>query len=227
MGNIRTTVAVTLLGSVIAHGVVFTEPSHHYLNPATVCIRLTIADQLSGAALNSAKEEAARIWERHGIVISWSEPTPQTCRTVVPIVFDARQLLAQGGKASREALGLTVVLGRSQTIYVSASRAFKMLSETSQFDKAVASQGERDYRGGVLIGRVIAHELGHVLLTSMAHSEKGLMRPMFRLRDVLSPDDATTDLSTSETNRLVMRFSLLPFEAPAAPPALARSEVAK
>ena len=228
VGSIRKAVAIAALACGVLHGVGFADPSHRYRNTAAVCIRLTIADQLSGSALNTVKEEATRIWIRQGIALNWTDPAAETCRTVVPIIFDGSELLKQGGRSSGDALGLTVFLGRSQTIYVSAPRAFKMLGQTSTFDKAVASQGERDYRGGVLLGRVVAHELGHVLLTSMAHSQTGLMRPVFGLRDVLSADDATTDLSPIETNRLAMRFSLIPFDSPSTERSvLARSDLGK
>ena len=226
MGSIRRVVAIVVLACGVTSGMAFSEPPQRYRNPASVCIHLTIADQLSGLAFNTAREEAARIWERHGIALNWRQPAEkQSCRIVVPIVFDGRELLKQGGKPGRDALGLTVFHGRSQTVYVSAPRAFKMLGETATFDKAVGSQGERDYRGGVLIGRVVAHELGHVLLMSLEHTESGLMRPVFGLRDVLSPDATTTDLSSAETNRLVMRFALIPIDPAAEERAvLARSD---
>ena len=67
-----------------------------------------------------------------------------------------------------------------------------------------------------------------MLLTSLEHTESGLMRPVFGLRDVLSPDDKTTDLSSAETNRLVMRFALIPSDPAAEKRAmLARSDVTK
>ena len=222
----RRVIGITVLVCGVTCGVAFGEPAQRYRNPALVCVRLTMTDQLSGPAFITAKEEATRIWDRHGIALNWAQPaSPKpgeangeggpagtTCRTVVPILFDERAMLKETGGSHADALGLTVFHGRSQTVYVSVSRAFKMLGQSSHFDKAVGSQGERDYRGGVLIGRVVAHELGHVLLTSMAHTEDGLMRPVFGLRDVLSPDDKTTDLSPIETNRLVMRFALIPFD---------------
>jgi len=228
VGSIRKAVAIAALACGALQGVGFADPSHRYRNTASVCIHLTIADQLSGAALNTVKEEASRIWIRQGIALTWTGPAAETCRAVVPIIFDASELLTQGGRSSADALGLTVFLGRAQTIYVSAPRAFKMLGQTSAFDQAVATQGERDYRGGLLIGRVVAHELGHVLLTTTAHSQTGLMRPVFGLRDVLSTDSATTDLSPIETNRLAMRFSLIPLDSPSNERSvLARSDLAK
>jgi hypothetical protein len=84
--------------------------------------------------------------------------------------------------------------------------------------------GERDVRGGRLLGRIVAHELGHALLTTMVHSKTGLMRPVFGLKDVLSDDERLSDLTPVESNRLAMRFSLVPFDPPSAPSVLTRRD---
>jgi hypothetical protein len=91
----------------------------------------------------------------------------------------------------------------------------------------VSQSGERDVRGGTLLGRIVAHELGHVLLTTLAHSKGGLMRPVFGLKDVLSDDERLNELTPGESNRLAMRFSLVPFDSPTAPSVLARREVTR
>jgi hypothetical protein len=183
-----------------------------YRNTASVCIRLTTTDHISGVAMKTLQDEASSIWRRHGIVLTWSQPVPESCTTVVPMIFDDDQFVKQGGRTRDSALALTVFLGRSQTIYISASRAFQMLSNLSQPTLNLETSGGRDLRGGTLLGRIVAHELGHVLLTTLAHSETGLMRPVFGLRDVLSGDDRTTALSAVNENRLAMRFSLVPLD---------------
>jgi hypothetical protein len=190
---------------------------------------LTTADHVSGLALNTLEAEATRIWIRHGIDLSWKQPVPPTCPTIVSVVFDERELLKLAGGMRDTALARTVFLGRSQMIYVSVPRAFSMLSHLNQQNRALGNGGERDFRGGTLLGRVVAHELGHVLLTTTSHSETGLMRPVFGLRDVLSADEETTALSSIETTRLAMRFSLVPLEDPlrTLPSTLARTEPSK
>src|SRR5262245_22262349 len=116
MGSIRRVVAIVVLACGVTGGMAFSEPAQRYRNPASVCIRLTVADQLSGLAFNTVREEATRIWERHGIALNWKQPAEkQSCPTVVPIVFDGRALLKQGSKPSHDALGLTVFHGRTQT----------------------------------------------------------------------------------------------------------------
>lgn len=192
-----------------------------YRNTASVCIRLTTTDHMSGLAMRTLQDEATRIWRRHGIVLAWSQPVPTTCSTVVPVVFDEEEFVKQGGKTRDTALALTVFLGRAQTIYVSAPRAYQMLSKLVQTTLNLENSGGRDLRGGTLLGRIVAHELGHVLLTTLSHSETGLMRPVFGLRDVLSVDERMTELSPTYETRLALRFSLVPVDT--APPVLAQA----
>jgi hypothetical protein len=194
-----------------------------------VCIRLTTVDHVSGQARNTLVEEATRIWIRHGIDLTWKQPVPATCPMIVSLIIDERELLKLAGGMRDTALARTVFFGRSQTIYVSAPRAFEMLSQVIQLTTVLSNASDRDFHGGRLLGRVVAHELGHVLLTTTAHSGKGLMRPVFGLRDVLSADEKTTELSSIETGRLAMRFSLIPLDGPlqTLPSSLARAEPSK
>jgi len=218
-----------IVGNTIFRTTVSADPLHPYRDAAHICVRLTIIDHLSGPALSTLEEEATRIWIRHGIDLTWKQPVPATCPSIVSIVFDERELVKLAGGSRDTALARTVFLGRSQMIYISVPRAFQMLSQVNQRNRVLNSGGERDFNGGVLLGRVVAHELGHVLLTTTDHSEKGLMRPVFGLHDVLSDDEETTTLSSSESNRLAMRFSLVPFDGPSRtqPSRLARTELSR
>lgn len=235
VGSIRKSAAIVALTSSLCSGSLFssrviTGPLHPYREAASVCVRVTTIDHVSGSAVRTLQEEATRIWIRHGVALSWKQPVPATCRNVVSIVFDERELWKLAGGSIDTALARTVFLGRSQTIYVSVPRAFAMLSQLNmQRFTTLVSSSERDIHGGTLLGRVVAHELGHVLLTTLAHSDKGLMRPVFGLHDVLSNDEETTSLSVHETTRLAMRFSLVPLDSPSAtrPSVLARSEMAR
>jgi hypothetical protein len=61
--------------------------------------------------------------------------------------------------------------------------------------------GLRDQFVARAVGRVIAHELGHILLQSVEH-DVGLMRRVQAGRDLLSPDRATFSLSALDLARL-------------------------
>src|SRR5215203_6314133 len=46
---------------------------------------------------------------------------------------------------------------------------------------------------GLALGRVLAHELGHVILSARGHERRDLMRPSFFLEDLIRPQrDAYT-----------------------------------
>jgi hypothetical protein len=196
------------------------ERQHPYLSAASVCINLSIKDYLSGPAFTTLRDEAARIWLRHGVELTWAYPAPARCDTVVPVIFDEARTRALAGP-KRDALAVTVFAGASRTIYVSAKRAFDMVGHIRE-SSPLETIGERDYRQGTLIGRALAHELGHVLLSTLDHSASGLMRPVFGAKDALSVDARATDLTPVETQRLVTRFSLIPVDDPRARTMLAQ-----
>jgi hypothetical protein len=200
---------------------------HRYRNTASACVSVTTRDHLSGASLRFIQDEAGRIWLRHGIALNWTRPGGAACDTAEEIVFDDDQLVKLAGGKIDSALARTVFHGRVRTIYVSAPRAFDMLAELKDKFMQISNDGERDFRGGTLLGRIVAHELGHALLTTMAHSKTGLMRPVFGLKDVLSNDDRLHELTPVESTRLAMRFSLVPFDAPTPPSVLTRRELLK
>jgi hypothetical protein len=58
-----------------------------------------------------------------------------------------------------------------------------------------------------LLGRSLAHELGHVLLNSRRHEPSGLMRPRYRDRDVLSLPASAYTLTAVERARLFARVA--------------------
>jgi hypothetical protein len=84
------------------------------------------------------------------------------------------RIVKSGPFAERDSLGYSSIdidqhAGTLATIY--ADRVF-----------ALASQGGID--GGVLLGRAIAHEIGHLLLGAPGHGPQGLMRALWRMDEL-------------------------------------------
>lgn len=210
--KIRHCVAITALMCGLLGTVTDAGQQPRYRNRGSVCIRLALNDPLAAPAFRAMQDEASRIWRRHGITLTWTRPT-ESCGMTVPVVFDDSEFRRRGGARRDAALGLTVFLGRAHTVYISQPRARDMVAKLRHLTPNMADSGERSARVGVLLGRVVAHELGHVLLTTVSHSESGLMRPEFGWRDVLVTDDSMTDLSPEQTTLLARRFALLTFSA--------------
>ena len=219
MSNIRLGAAIAVLVCGASSGIA--QRQHPYLDAASVCIDLSIKDYLPGPAFTTARRETHGIWLRHGVEITWAYPSPARCDTVVPVIFDDDKMRALAG-AKRDALALTQFAGPSRRIYISAQRAFEMVGQIRGRSSPLETVGERDYRQGTLIGRALAHELGHVLLNTVEHSVSGLMRPVFAVQDALSVDKGATDLTPPESHRLAARFSLIPLEDPRARELLAQ-----
>jgi hypothetical protein len=59
------------------------------------------------------------------------------------------------------------------------------------------------------LGRVLAHEIGHVLLGPPYHDDEGLMRPAFRPNELADPDRAPFRLTCAAVNRLRHRIRLM------------------
>lgn len=207
--------SVSIATLISSHDDGLAEHQHPYLAAASVCIDLSVKDHIAGPALTTLREEAARIWLRHGVELAWTYPAPARCDTIVPVMFDDDKVRELSGRRSG-ALGLTEFSGLSRRIYMSAVRAFMMVGQIRGRMSPMETIGERDYRLGTLMGRALAHELGHVLLNSLEHSASGLMRPVFAAKDALSVDASATDLTPVAAQRLAARFSLIPLDDPRA-----------
>jgi len=66
----------------------------------------------------------------------------------------------------------------------------------------------RDHVAGLLLGRVVAHELGHVLLLTTAHVAEGLMSPYIAARNSGPFKPEHFALTTFDRYRLATRFSV-------------------
>jgi hypothetical protein len=189
----------------------FTAAQHvGYATHAAVFVHVTTADDIRGQMLNGMRQEATRIWARHRVTLTWGyrqPPTTSLYQAIVPVIFDDG-LTKKWPDGDKDALARTIFSGRTQTIYVSMQRAWQMLRAFHGTIPGLETEDGRQLRAGVLVGRVVAHELGHVLLTSVQHSADGLMRAIFGLGDVVSNEDRLVALSPSQSARLIERFSL-------------------
>ena len=184
--------------------------SHPYESRANICIEVKFSDDVPGVMFTALRDEASRIWLRHGIVLRWERNRRESCEARVPIVFSEYDVKRLGRHEPGDVLALTHFADAGDKIYVSAPHATR-LARVALRDAITAAF--RQTRTGRLLGRVVAHELGHVLLQTRTHTPSGLMRRVYGLPDVLSDDERMTELSADETQQLAMRFSLRPATA--------------
>jgi hypothetical protein len=173
---------------------------------------LTTDPDLSESARISMMSEAGAIWRRHGIVIEWLPPavvrsaTPHRLRVLV-----IRKRLAVDPALEPVAIGELMRPSSGHPIAIISIEAAKHLvsSVTGRMGEDLAAVDER--RLGKVLGRTLAHEIGHYLLDTHTHAQRGLMRPNFDafeftdLRDgAFALDrDAATWLRTRDAEKFV------------------------
>jgi hypothetical protein len=118
--------------------------------------------------------EASTIWESAGIVFAWHRVGSEAEAGDWPldIIIDDRR----ANVASSDALGwITFMADRpDRSIHLSRARADDLLRSTPGLNDTTIAAHEGLI--GRALGRALAHELGHYLLQSKAHTSRGLMR---------------------------------------------------
>jgi hypothetical protein len=109
------------------------------------------------------------------------------------------------------ALGSAWFVGNSPqpTIFMYPQAVAELLSTVTVFGRH-EEQWARNFRDqmlGRMLGRALAHEVGHVLLRSRDHSSNGLMRARHSVTDLVALDHNGFHLSTDEVMRLAWTTS--------------------
>ena len=109
--------------------------------------------------LTEAEREASHIFRHAGVHLMWVDPLVN--RTTVRVhILSAAMTIRTG--APSEVLGLATV--QSGMVYV-------------LYDRVLDKSESLDVRTSRVLGYVMAHEIGHVLLAGRAHGHVGLMKP--------------------------------------------------
>jgi hypothetical protein len=148
---------------------------------SVVHILLTTSPAVKPAARMAMMREATGIWARAGIRLNWVDPTAR------PQGLSLRVLTVE--HTGPAGMVDTAVLG--ELVRGAGTTAAAMIA----FDRAatIATRGSLnrgslsvDQRLGLVLGRAVAHEIGHFLLAGLPHQHEGLMRARF-------PENELTD----------------------------------
>jgi hypothetical protein len=152
----------------------------------------------------AAMEEVARIWAAYGVDIRKGNPItagePGASRLTVLLVERQDQHMASGALAS---ISFFDDLPQP-TIFVYPSTIATVVS-SGKLLGLQASQWPPDLREQILgrvLGRALAHEIGHFLLRSRHHAEFGLMRANPPVSELIGQDRQVFFLSADEEKRL-------------------------
>jgi hypothetical protein len=140
-------------------------------------VELTVSTVVPAAARDALVAEAERIWRHENVHLRWNR------RGIDALPAEASPLrvlvLPRPSPASdRWAVGELVPLTERRAIaIISIDGARRVIDEALRVRPAHTSGA--DYGLGLVLGRAVAHEIGHYLLATATHSRRGLMRAAF------------------------------------------------
>ena len=156
---------------------------------------------VDNATVLSAEKIASRIYEQAGLSIIWknclAQPALKSERCIQTV--DNRHLVLH-------------IEHRARTLEIDIY-GIAFLDEVglgAYCDVFYDRIAELRHRGraseATILGIVAAHELGHLLLGSHAHSPVGIMRPQLQDKDFWVPELGTTTFSHQQTQRISDRL---------------------
>ena len=183
---------------------------------AAVCVDADV--RLTGLPLNrvvleAMMNEAAAIWAPYGLAFRWTDrAAPDRCQAVdSPVAVQVDNTPTRRSNARRPVtLGTTrVSLSRAGPVpirldYAAVERLVGSLTADT-LGRLVGRQRLAPSDVGRALGRVLAHEVGHVLLGGSGHSRKGLMRASFIPSELVDVRRRSYTLSSAEVARLAER----------------------
>jgi len=140
-------------------------------------VQLTFPPDLPVRARIASIEVATEIWRETGIGIDW-RPADEPCEPgrCVRAIVSRRPAVSDDGQA-RTVGELVRLHGGGATVLLSVDQAERIVHDAPSRAPRVALL-EGDPLGTVL-GRAMAHELGHYFLDTATHASHGLMRARF------------------------------------------------
>jgi hypothetical protein len=160
------------------------------------------AADVSDALVQRICAEAEAIWASAGIAFQWHRPTSsdERCASLLEVTIDDHL----AGVAPDGALGWLTFTpdGPDRSIKLSRAHAEGLLRDTPETSNFTLATHETLV--GRMLGRALAHELGHYLLRSEAHTSHGLMRAAWTSGELVSVSRDGFE-PTSEQRAAVLR----------------------
>jgi hypothetical protein len=170
-----------LCGAIVL--LMYAEPS--WAAPTVLTVAFTNACAANESVVATARRESASLWSDAGVTLRWvaASELPYRSRASDWIVV---RCISGDAAAPRprtpHVLPIAAIrfIGAqpTNTIVASLRSANLLLDRDAGESRALGErfQALRQLRLGRMLGRAIAHEIGHFLSKSSAHSETGLMR---------------------------------------------------
>jgi hypothetical protein len=161
---------------------------------------------LSPAARATAVDEAARLWSPYGLAITASADEPRNHPGIITVAVVETPHAAES--AASRPLGAITFDNDGNPAPVIAVYLADILRLVSRVRVLGAAEGQwpplmRERIVGRVVGRVLAHEIGHYALRTTGHARAGLMRPVHVPLALVGPEARPFELSRAEAAQFI------------------------
>jgi len=127
--------------------------------------------------------ETSAIWRESRILVRWVEADGTDDKPTSLRVLILARVVPPAGESSAWTVGELVRTGDTRALAIaSITGAVRIVEESRRF-QVIDSPALHDHRIGVVLGRAVAHEIGHYLLQTNTHASRGLMRATIDARE--------------------------------------------
>ena len=138
----------------------------------TIMVRIYDMADADSEAIARAQAEAAEIFTRTGVTLDWADCTvayrdPKCGQVKGPAAVNLRLMQSSAAPAELPEGVFGFALMSTKGGFARTANIY--------YDRAGAIADGRKYRHAVVLGAMIAHEIGHLLLGQGSHSKYGLM----------------------------------------------------
>ena len=148
-----------------------------FLGPAEIVVRTYDPQHLVGERIIAARHAATAILRQSGVSLRWwhchvadaAQDFEEPCHDALRPNDVVVRLVRAPFSATRNALGFSLIDRDTDRSWLA----------TVFVDRVIATAQRLRLNTEVLLGRAIAHELGHLLLNSSAHAKSGLMQAVW------------------------------------------------
>jgi hypothetical protein len=152
-------------------------------------VNLAASQELPSVITGALVAEANAIWWTCNLRLVWrtadvSDPLPAMpdSEDWLRVLVLARQV-PESGKALTFAVGELVRHEGARPLAIASLTAARRVVDESLRSSALEDPHDYDRRLGVVLGRAVAHEIGHYLLRTSTHATDGLMRARIDARE--------------------------------------------
>lgn len=150
--------------------------------PTVLSVRFTTSNELSAASQRALIDETESIWRDAHVQLRWIRDNRTTDDDRPLRIVVARRAVTTRDSHRWPVAELLRFEDRSAIALASISAALRIVEERPELP-LVDLPAMRQYKLGVVLGRAVAHEIGHYLLQSNTHSPYGLMRASIDARE--------------------------------------------